>query len=50
MTVRLWDLQAGVLLFTFATASAVSHCDIAPDAGVAIAGENSGRVHLFEVR
>jgi WD40 repeat protein len=47
MTVRLWDLQAGTLLFTFATASAVDACDVASDGSVAMAGETSGRVHLF---
>jgi WD40 repeat protein len=50
MTVRLWDLEAGVLLFTFATASAVGSCDISPGGQVAIAGENTGRVHVFAVR
>jgi WD40 repeat protein len=50
MTLRLWDLQSGLLLFTFATASAVSACGISRDARVAIAGETSGRVHLFDVR
>jgi len=50
MTLRLWDLRAGLLLFTFATASAVASCDISRDAGVAIAGEVSGRVHVFDVR
>jgi WD40 repeat protein len=50
MTVRLWDLQAGTLLFTFATGSAVHSCDIASNGSVAIAGEASGRVHLFAVR
>jgi hypothetical protein len=50
MTVRLWDLHAGLLLFTFATASAVASCDISRDARVAIAGEVSGRVHVFDVR
>jgi WD40 repeat protein len=50
MTVRLWDLQAGLLLFTFATASAVDSCDISSDGRVAIAGEVSGRVHVFDVR
>jgi WD40 repeat protein len=49
MTVRLWDLQQSRLLFTFATASAVEACDIAANGSVAIAGETSGRVHLFAV-
>lgn len=50
MTVRLWDLVQGRLLFTFATASGVLSCDIARDGSVAIAGEVSGRVHVFHVR
>jgi len=49
MTVRLWDLVDGRLLFTFATSSWVTACDIARDAALAIAGETSGRVHMFRV-
>lgn len=49
MTVRLWDLVRGKLLFTFAASSAVTACDIARDGSVAIAAEVSGRVHLFSV-
>ena len=49
MTVRLWDLERGELLFTFAASSAVISCDIARDGSVAIAGEASGRVHVFAV-
>ena len=50
MSVRLWDLVEGRLLFTFATSSAVTGCDIARDGSVVVAGEASGRVHIFEVR
>jgi hypothetical protein len=49
MTVRLWDLVAGKLLFTVATSSAVTACDIARDGSAVIAGESSGRVHTFFV-
>src|SRR5262249_40656128 len=50
MTVRLWNVATGQLLFTFAVSSAVIACDIARDGSVAIAGEVSGRVHVFRVR
>ncbi len=49
MTLRLWDLAQGKLLFTFAASSAVTACDIARDGSVAIAAEVSGRVHTFVV-
>ena len=49
MTVRLWDLKQGKLLFTFAASSAVNACDIARNGSVAMAAEISGRVHTFAV-
>jgi WD40 repeat protein len=49
MTVRLWDLKDGKLLFTFAASSAVTACDIARNGSVAMAAEISGRVHTFSV-
>jgi WD40 repeat protein len=49
MTVRLWDLERGNLLFTFAASSAVRACDISRDGSIAMAAEISGRVHTFSV-
>lgn len=49
MIVRLWSLDRGELLFTFATSSAVTSCDISWDDSMVVAAEASGRIHVLVI-
>jgi WD40 repeat protein len=48
-TLKLWDLEAGAAIATFAGEGEMTACAVAPDNRTVVAGEESGRLHFLRL-